>query len=498
MSTADAWNYAAPGSAYRPQDGWSDRPRYAPADFITLLWRERWLMIGVFLVLFALGIAFAFTLKTTYTAYSSVLVRLGQEYVYQPRAGDAGRGAVPESDAVIASETEILGSSQLKERVINRIGIATLYPELKAGSTPAAKTEAMAKAVQSFEKSFNIGTAPSIPTIKLSFEHEDPALAARTLNALMDEYLIYRRSVLMDASAPALKAQKESSQAQLTATDQAYQTFLDSNDLGDFESQKTALSQAQIQLEQQRYTLETSLREKQGRLTALNSQMAGLTAEAPLYRDLNLKANESRDDLRRKRAELLSRYNPDSTPVREIDQQIAELEKSLAATPAPGDAARRVGPNPIYQTLQTEKIQVTADVAAIRQSLFEVTDQLQEVKDRQLRLATLEPQFQGYSRDRTILQDNVRDFTDREQESLAAAAIAEQGADNIRIVGRATPPVQGESNKRIVAALALVLAAFTALAAGLLHIFTRGGLSTPASAGRTLGLTVLATAGVKR
>lgn len=497
MTTAESWNFASPGKAYRPSGGWAERPRYAPVDFVSLLWRERWLMIGVFVVLFAIGFGAALTMKTSYTAYSSVLVRMGDEYVYQPRAGDAGRGAVPESDAVVASEVEILMSSQLKERVIRRVGLNVLYPKLKTGSTQASQTEAMAKAVRAFEQNFEIGTAPDLPTIKLSFEHENAALAARTLNALMDEYLIYRRSILIDSAAPALKVQKETSAAQLAATDAAYQAFLNLNDIGDFDAEKTALSQLLIQLEQQRYTLESSLREKQARLTALNSQLAGLPAEAPLYRDLNLKSNETRDELLRKRAELLSRYTPDSTPVREMDQQIAELNRSLSALPPAGDAARRLGPNPVYQTLQTEKIQVTAEVAALRQSLAAVTEQVRQVTDRQLRLATLEPQFQGFARDRTILQDNVRDFTDREQESLAQAAIAAQGADNIRIVGRATPPVQGSSPKKIVAALALIFAAFTALVVGLLVMFLKGGVSTPATAARTLGLPVLATARVK-
>ncbi len=42
-------------------------------------------MLVVFLAIFVLGLAFATTLKKTYTAQSSLLVRLGQEYVYEPR-----------------------------------------------------------------------------------------------------------------------------------------------------------------------------------------------------------------------------------------------------------------------------------------------------------------------------------------------------------------------------------------------------------------------------
>lgn len=497
MSTADAWTHTAPGSAYKP-GGWSARPRYAPIDFVTLLWRERLLMLGIFLAIFAIGLAAAFTMKKEYTAYSSILVKLGQEYVYQPRAGDAGRGAVPESDAVIASEVEILGAGELKQRVIRRIGITTLYPDLKPGNTAASETEAMGKAVRAFEQSFEIGTAADVPAIKLSFKHKDPQMAARALNTLMDEYLLYRRSILMESSAPALEMQRKSLQEQLATTDADYQTFLTFNNIGDFEAEKASLGQVQAQLEQQRYTIELSLRERQGRLGALNAQLPAIPAEAAVYRDLNLKASESRDDLMRKRAELLSRYTPDSKPVQDISEQIAELERSLANVPAPGDAARRIGPNPVYQTLQTDKIQMTSEVAALRQSLSAVTQQLAEVTERQLRLARLEPKFQSFARDRDILQTNVRDFTAREQESLAAQAIAENGADNIRIVGRATAPIQGASNKKIVAILAVLFAGFTALCAGLLAMFLRTDLATASSAGRTLDLPVLGSARVKR
>lgn len=497
MSTADAWTHTAPGSAYRP-GGWSARPRYAPIDFVTLLWRERLLMIGVFLVIFAIGLGVALTMKKDYTAYSSILVKLGQEYVYQPRAGDAGRGAVPESDAVIASEVEILGSGELKQRVIRRIGITVLYPDLKVGATAASEIEAMGKAVLAFEKAFEIGTAADVPAIKLAFKHKNPQMAARALNTLMDEYLLYRRSILMESTAPALEMQKRSLQERLATTDTDYQTFLSFNNIGDFEAEKASLSQVQAQLEQQRYSVESSLRERQGRLGALNAQLPGVPAEAAVYRDLNLKSSEARDDLMRKRAELLSRYTPDSKPVQDLNQQIGDLERSLGAVPAPGDAARRIGPNPVYQTLQTEKIQLTAEVAALRQSLAAVTRQLAEVTERQLRLARLEPSFQSFARDRDILQTNVRDFTAREQESLAAQAIAENGADNIRIVGRATAPIEGASKKKIVGLLTVLFAGFTALCAGLLSLFLRTDLVTASSAGRTLDLPVLGSARNKR
>jgi len=105
------------------------RTRYAASDFVPLLWRERWLMLAVFIGLAALAVAFALTLKTVYPAHASVLVKLGQEYVYQPRSGDAGRGAVPDNDQLVQSEAEIMGSDAVKMRVVNRLGVARLAPD---------------------------------------------------------------------------------------------------------------------------------------------------------------------------------------------------------------------------------------------------------------------------------------------------------------------------------------------------------------------------------
>ena len=139
--------------------------RYAIEDYPGLLWRERGLMIVIFLVVLAVGVGFAFTLKTVYPAQSSLLVRLGPEYVYQPRVGDAARGAIPEADQVIQSEVEILSSAQVREQVVARIGIAKLFPKLGeryAGASPAEKRELTGKAVTAMGKALKIATTPGV------------------------------------------------------------------------------------------------------------------------------------------------------------------------------------------------------------------------------------------------------------------------------------------------------------------------------------------------
>jgi uncharacterized protein involved in exopolysaccharide biosynthesis len=490
MTTADAWNYAAPGSAYRPADGWGGRVRYAPSDFITLLFREFWIMAIVFVVIVAAGIAFALTLKSQYTAYSSVSIRIGQEYVYQPRSGDAGRGALPTIDDVVQTEINILTSRPVAERAIQEVGLAQLYPKLAASPD---KQDAMDKALESVGKSFEAEAAPDTSILKVSFKNENREVAARMLNAILDAYIV-RRGELLRPNTPAIEAQKAVTEAKLSDADKAFGNFLTFNNIGDFEAERDTLKQAQNSLEQQKLSAAASLKDRQGRLGILTTRLSGVQPEQVVSRDVNLQNQTGLNDLQAQRTKLLATYTPSSQAVRDIDQKIADTQSAIASRPISGDSARRLGPNPVYQTLQTDQINLTAEVSGLTSQLASLDAQIKDNTERQLRLAQIEPQFQMLARDRGILQDSAKEFAQREQESLSAQGIADKGSDNIRIVARASPPLQGTSLKKPVAVLALLLAGFTALCVGLLRVFLSPASMTPMSAGRSLDLPVLGSA----
>lgn len=475
------------------------RVRYDAVDVAALLWREWPLMLVVFLAVTLVSLAVGLSLKTVYPAQSSLLVRLGQEYVYQPQVGDAARGAVADNDQVVQSEVEILSSPQLKQQVIDKIGLAKLYPDLDRAlrqGPPPQRQAAMSKAVAAMGKALKIETAPGAPVVRLSFEHTDPILAAQTLNTLLDLYVGYRRSILLDQSQP-LEDQRKAFEARLAEADQAYENFLGSNNIGDFEAEKASLAQLQASLQQQKFAADAQLREKQGRLSALTAQVSQVAPEVGLYHDLDHAAQDKLTELKVQRGTLLSRYRPDAAPVKDLDNQIAALERGLSDGSLQGEGARRVGVNPVFQTIQADKLQMAAEVAALKQSSEALAGQIAQVTERQLRLAQLEPQYQDLSRDRDVLQSNVRDFTVKEQQSQAVAAIARQSNDNISIVQRAAPPAQGKSLRRPVIILGLFLAAFTAVCVGLVRVFLRPGLPSASAAGRTLDLPVLATAPAK-
>ena len=476
------------------------RARYAPTDFITLMWRELPLMILVFILIVALGFAAALSLKKTYTATSSLFVRLGQEYVYEPRSGDAGRGAVPDMNQVIQSESEILLSGELRDRVIRRLGLPFVFPDLAkqyAAAAPGNRPVVLAKARDAMGKELDIETAPDNSIIRLSYKDKNPDVAVRVLNVLLEEYLVYRRSLLIGPDDTALVRQRGLFEDKLTTADQAYQDFLTANGIGDFAAEKAALFQVQSQIETQRYAAEAQLQDRTARLASIQSQLASTAPEVGLFRDASTTVTDKLAALKLERENLLARYKPDAQPVKDIEAQLAQLQAAVDSGRTNSPGASRTGLNPIYQTLQSTRNDLAAEVAALQQQARAYREQSGQVNQRLQELAKLEPQFIELSRDRDVLQSSVRDFSVRAQQDEASRQIAGDSSDNIRIVQRASVSPTGKSLRKPVLGLALIFAAFTALCAGLARMFLRPGLHTPESAALTLELPVLATAGVK-
>jgi uncharacterized protein involved in exopolysaccharide biosynthesis len=494
MQNAWAWRSEAPQAIASPEPS---RAVYTPHDLLAMLWRERFLMAWVFAGVLLLGALVALQMKTTFQAHSSLLIRLSPEYIYNPRVGDAGRGAAPENDQVIQSETEILGSAALKSRVLHDIGLPRLFPGLgrayEAATSPVKRAAIEGQALHAMDTSLKIASAPDTAVVRLTYTHPDAQMAALVLNTLVDEYLRYRTSVLQSHDASVVGGQRQAFQQRLDAADQAYARFLSDNGIGDFDNEKAALGQIYAQLLTDSYNATAQLAEAQGRLGATGHEMSAAPAEIGLYRDVDHAAADKLVTLRLNRQDLLSRYKPDAQPVQDLDRQIGELEALNANGQAAGPGARRVGVNPVYQTLQTERNQLSAEVASLQSRKATLSAELNQVNARRQKLNDLQPQYDDLMRERDALSANVKTFTQREQEDQAQQSMsAQQGDGNVRVVQRAIVPTVGASLKKPVLLVTFAFAAFTALCTGLVAAFLRRGVPTPAFAERALGLPVLA------
>jgi polysaccharide biosynthesis protein PslE len=469
------------------------RPRYGLLDVIGLLFREFWIMLVIFLAVVAVGTAVVLTLGKTYTARGSVYAGVGQEYVYQPRVGATERGQTPDVDTVTQSEAALLNSRAVKERVVDALGAPAILGD-KATGTPA---EMRIAAIKALEGGLSAGAVTGSPIIGITYEADDPERAATVLNAVIDQYLIHRREVFADASAPALSAQRLVFEDALAEADAAYEQFLRTENIGDFAATKAALAANWQTVSADRLSTQAQVNQLTRQLATLETQLASTPPEIALQQDLNVAARDQILQLRTEREQLLARYLPDSQPIQDIEARIAGLEQYVASGQGVGVKEVRTGPNPIWVELETTRATTLAQRDSLMARLGVLDAQLGELRARQARLTAVESENATLAGALDVQSATVREFQQREAQALADQGLVKAGADDVRVMERAAPPLRGRSLKLPLLAAVILFAAFTALSVGLIRIFSRRGFTTPASVGRTLDLPVLAAAPVK-
>jgi uncharacterized protein involved in exopolysaccharide biosynthesis len=470
-------------------------------DILRLLLRELWLIVIVFCLIFGIGVVAALSMPASYTANASLLMQLSQNYVYDPATGDAARGAIATIDQVVQSEVEILNSTELKKRVIAKLGYKTILPDSPQywnPATDAQKAAADQAALKVLQSGLTTSTAPQNNIVHLSFKHSDAMSAALILNTLIDDYQVYRRTVFTDTTGPLLEKQKQDFDAQLAVADQALQSFLAAHGVGDFQAAKATYASVYDTVTKSLYDAQSQLATDRAKLDEINANLKSLSPEMSTERDLDLSVPNKLFALKQQRQELLSRYLPNAQPVKDIDAQIAAYQAMLNSGNGIGEQAHKLGVNPIYQDAMTQKLNLEADIASLQGRIAQLRDQAAQATQKMQALLGIEAQYNNLSSDRDALQNNIKTFTQRIQENDAQQALAKEGSDDtVRVVEKAYMPDKPKSLKRVILILAFLFAGFTALCAGLLRVYTRKGFVSADMASRTLELPVLAEAGVK-
>jgi uncharacterized protein involved in exopolysaccharide biosynthesis len=457
-----------------------------------MLWSERALVLGVGGAICALGLIAALMAPRTYTARAELLVRMGEEYVYQPTAGGAGAGATPDMQAVVNAEMRMIGSGAVVRSAIRAVGLATLYPDIAAA--PGADARRLAAAERAFAQHLSVETAPQTPAIGLSFEHRNPEIAARALNALVAEYMEHRRNVLVGGEYEALSQESADLSGRAAHASTALADFLGENQIGDFESELAALAARAGDIETQLLDAQTRRREAEARAAALRSSLRSEPEEIELYSESDARRELVQAQVERE--QLLSRYQPDALPVREVDRRIAQLEQFLAGGDPP--SVTRRGANPVRQDVASQLYAMEAEARAQRGRETALTQQRADVRARLRTMQALEPRFRQLQRERTILETNAQNFASRAEEARARSQVLGRATDNITSVERAAVPTQGKSLRWPIMLVTLLIAGVLSLAAGLSRALLRRSFPTPSSAARALDLPVLAVAPPQR
>jgi uncharacterized protein involved in exopolysaccharide biosynthesis len=467
--------------SYRPGETGAGPASTGLGDVALMLWRERGFMLVVFLISFVLLAGAAMVaLQKTYTATASLLVRFDQAYALTPAVGAANPASGLGIEQIVQSEISILSSDVLKESTLDTLGLRAVYPDLANDYVEAPPGEArervMAKAIRRVAEGLGVGTTPTTANIGVSFEHERADVSARFLNALLDQYRTRRQEVLLASNPENFQDQRDELEARLTGASAALEAFLTESGIGDFDSYRTNLQSRQNEVDQALYAARADAEQARAQLGALRAQISQMPAETEQYVEDSSSAQMV--DLMLQKQDLLARYTEDSVPVQEIQARIDQMAAFLTAGGAEGGGTRRVGPNPVRQELQGAEATLAAEAQSLDRRVAELTRQKNELRDEQIRIQRLSPEYDLLARNIASLQSTVNEIAMSQETNRAQRLLASGALDNVSVVQHAAEPSQGSSLKKPAVAGAFVLSGFLSLLAGLARGLLRGGPAT--------------------
>lgn len=400
--------------------------------------------------------------KRTYQGEGRVMVQLGVEHTFNPASGQNNQALMLTSDVITLTEASIMNNPEVIQVVIDemkaKFGEQRFAPEAFAkinaaieSRDPLKLTNANENLHKTISKAFVVSPLPKSNIIDLSFKHEDGDVAVAGLNAFIQAYLDHRRKLFVEGAAGDISERLNATEEQINTNAREIQTFLSRNNIADFDSERTGASRRAEQIRAEMNALKAQLTETEAALAAVEGQLRQTPAEINLYIDDRATQRIAQAELELKN--LLSRYLPNSDPVKAKQAEIAQYKALQSSNSGAAIGGRRVGPNPTYQALMTRRnlLQSTAD--SYREKEFTLQRQLNAADAKVRKLQKLLPEYESLLREKSTLDLRHSGYTAKEQEALINQQQLESSSENIKVVSWATLPRKGRNMRMIMFAL---------------------------------------------
>lgn len=505
-------------------------------DFYNVLFRnQRKILVFFFSVIVAVTLG-TLLASDIYLSESKLMVRLGRESVTLDPTATTGQvvqiGSERENE--INSESEILRSRELAEKVVDALGARVILEELEEtlppdsslldkirygmrqtvkfpinsvsklfasteDASPAVRLKEREKAVRFLMKRLTVETAKKSNVISIGYEANSPELARDVLQKLtglyLDKHINAHRTT---GSYEFFSRQKESLQSSLAETEENLKSLKNKTGTASIQEQRRILLERIGGMQKDLEQAESAAAASMARLKTLKGTLAGLPATLQKEETTGF-AQSAADDMRKhvyelqlKEQGLLSTFTENSIPVQEIRREIREGQALLAKSEQPRQVTR--GINDTYQKIQLEVLteesylsSLQAKTQALRTLLERGRDELNLLNETDIRLAQLERELE-------TKKANYRKYSDSLEQARIDQALELQKISNISIVQAASYPVKPIRPKKLTnLAIGIFLGIFGGLSLAFITEFMDHTFRKPEDIERRLNLPALAT-----
>nr|WP_010133805.1 polysaccharide biosynthesis tyrosine autokinase [Microbulbifer agarilyticus] len=468
---------------YAQGNGGDELPQEQSLDLLRywkILFARRWLIFGLSVAISAVAIAFIYKMPSRYQATASLVFEVDQA---NPVSVEEIYDLGAQRRDYILTQTEMLKSRQLAERVIRRLdlvnhpefapqeksGLSTLFASRNTTGSPvsdAKGTASLEKVTSTFLKRLTISPARNTNLVKVQFEAQSAKLSADVANALVEEFIFFQseaKEQFTNRATSWLNERQETLRSKLEASEKNLQNFRETEDLVDLSGvrglSEQDLNSATSQLQETRREFKqiASIFNQFERLKGNELALANLpeVISNPLIQEI--KRNEAAAE--RNVAELARRYKPKHPTMIAASNELDMIREQLASEV-------RI----LAESIESQYNTAQARVAAQEQEVQRAKAAYQNVSQKEFR-------YQELVREVEVNRQLYDTFFTRANETREASGFEIAPA---RFLDSAVPPnTATKPNKKLLAMMALALSAVFATAIALLLDFIRLGVRSP-------------------
>jgi len=430
-------------------------PNFSIRDLTAIIFRRKWLILLTLLTAVGAATVFAWLTPEMYESEMKILVRNMRADVPLTAGSEAVSDRQEVSQAQISSEIELLQSYDLLERVVRDLHLAE--PEKKGMPVTEADIE---RAVGKLGKDLNIAVVNKSNIIEISYASKLPERSANVLKLLSELYLDRHLELHRPPGAyEFFKEQADQYEQNLRGSENTLSGFQQRENVVQIGQQKELTLSRLIDTRSKLKDLEGSIRETDKRIASLENQLSGMekrikTQNRVLPNQFSAeRLNTLLVELRNRRIQLLTKFQPEDRVVKEVDDQIKITTEALDRAVQSTSSEESYDINPLRQTLEGELTKAKVEQSGRVALQKNLKEQVARYEGELAKLERVTPVYDKLSREVRQNEESYQLYAKKQEESRINDALDKQKISNVSIAEAPNVPRVPNKGSKLTAAV---------------------------------------------
>ncbi|MEI1376149.1 polysaccharide biosynthesis tyrosine autokinase [Nostoc sp. UHCC 0926] len=411
------------------------------------VFQRRWLpLVGIVAISVTFGCLYAFSLKPSYKAEGSLMIKTNRSSSLTGLPEDIGRlEALNMNDNPLETQVKVIGSNPVIEKTINSLNLKDSQGKLLS--------------IPSLAKQLKIEGIKGTDVVQLSYQGGDPELAAKIVNEVIDSYIDLNIKANQNEARTAkevLVTEVPKAEEIVRRAESKLRLFKETNKVVVLEQEATAAVDTISKLGNQISQAQAQLDDVKGRLEQLGSEaqvdsqqgvVASELSQAPGVQKVLAQLQETESQLALER----TRFEPEHPTITSLEEKVVALKSLLkqrtaqvAGTAQITEGSLQVGQ--LRQSLIADITRAQADRVGLERQIGTLLRQQDAYIKRANNLPRLEQNQRELERKLKAAQTTYETLLNKRQEIDIAQ---NQKIPNARVISYALIPEKGEGPRKI-------------------------------------------------